>query len=69
MKRVVLIGGGAKMRNLDTFFEKELGVPAVVGNPFTALKSDAPQVNQQLLEEHGNAFVIALGLAMREIIR
>ena len=69
VKRIVLIGGGAKMRNLDTYFAQELGVPAEVGNPFKALNSDAPQVNQHLLEEHSNAFVVALGLAMREIIR
>lgn len=69
VKRIVLIGGGAKMRNLDSYFTQELGIPAAVGNPFEGLKSDSPQVNQQLLEEYSNVFVIALGLAMREVIR
>ena len=57
------------MRNLDTYFAQELGVPAVVGNPFEALKSETSELGQQLLAEHSNSFVIALGLALREIIR
>jgi hypothetical protein len=69
VKRIVLIGGGAKMRNLDKYFAQDLGVPAVVGNPFLSLNTDGTQVNQQLIEEHGSVFVVALGLAMREIIR
>jgi type IV pilus assembly protein PilM len=69
VKRIVLIGGGAKMRNLDKYFAQDLAVPAVIGNPFPSLSTDTAQVNQQLIEEHGNVFVIALGLAMREIIR
>lgn len=69
VKRLVLIGGGAKMRNLDAYFSQNLGVPATLGNPFQNLDTSAPQVNSQLLAEHGNALVIALGLAMREIIR
>ena len=57
------------MRNLDKYFAQDLAVPAVIGNPFPSLSTDTAQVNQQLIEEYGNVFVVALGLAMREIIR
>lgn len=69
VRRIVLVGGGAKMHNLDTYFSQNLGVPASIGNPFHSLDVDASQVNQQLVAEQGSALVVALGLAMREIIR
>ena len=69
VKRIVLVGGGAKMANLDTYFSQNLGIPASIGNPIESLATDASQVNQHLIQEHGSAFVVALGLAMREIIR
>ncbi|MEO6906865.1 MAG: type IV pilus assembly protein PilM, partial [Abditibacteriaceae bacterium] len=69
VKRLVLIGGGAKLHNLDTYFSQNLNMPTIVANPFQNLNIDAPQANQQLATEHGSTFVIALGLAMREIIR
>jgi len=69
VKRIVLVGGGAKMANLDTYFSQNLGIPASIGNPLQSLATDASQVNQHLIQEHGSAFVVALGLAMREIIR
>jgi type IV pilus assembly protein PilM len=69
VKRIVLVGGGAKLHNLDKYFSQNLGVPAIVGNPLQSLTTDSSQVNPQLIKEHGNAFVVALGLAMREIIR
>jgi type IV pilus assembly protein PilM len=69
VKRIVLVGGGAKMTNLDAYFSQNLGIPASIGNPIESLATDASQVNQHLIQEHGSAFVVALGLAMREIIR
>jgi Tfp pilus assembly PilM family ATPase len=69
VKRIVLVGGGANMANLDTYFSQNLGIPTSIGNPIQSLSTDASQVNQHLIQEHGSAFVVALGLAMREIIR
>jgi len=69
VKRIILVGGGAKMHNLDTYFSQNLGVPASVGNPLQSLATDTSQVNQQVIAEQGSALAVALGLAMREIIR
>ena len=40
--RLVLVGGGAKLRNLDEFLTGNLGVPTSVGNPFAHIKVDTP---------------------------
>ena len=36
--RLVLVGGGAKLRNLDVFLHQNLGVPTLIGNPFSAIE-------------------------------
>jgi len=67
--RLLLIGGGAKLRNLDAYFTQNLGIPTSLRNPLEHVKLDAPQVNPQLVEQQGSAFAVALGLALRELIK
>ncbi len=69
VQRVTVIGGGAKLKNLDAYLTQELGLPAVVGNPLAPLDVKAPQLPPGYIEENGTLFTVALGLAMRELTK
>lgn len=70
VKKVYLVGGGARLKNLDRFLEQQLGVPVEVANPFKYLDASA------MIERFGEAYVneiapymvIAVGLALRELL-
>jgi len=69
VQRVTIVGGGAKLKNLDAYLTQELGLPATVGNPLAPLDVKAPQLPPGYIEENGALFAVALGLAMRELTK
>lgn len=69
VQRVMIVGGGAKLKNLDVYLTQELGLPAVVSNPIAQLNIKAPQLPPGYVEENGTLFTVALGLAMRELTK
>ncbi len=66
--RLVLVGGGAKLRNLDEFLTGNLGVPAMVGNPFAHIKVDTPGLPPEFAPTNAPLCAVALGLALRDFI-
>ena len=66
--RLVLVGGGAKLRNLDEFLANNLGVPTVVGDPFAHIKVNAPGLPTEFAPTNAPLCAVALGLALREFI-
>ena len=68
ISRLVLMGGGAKLRNLDVFLTQMLGVPTVVGNPFTLIPVRSAKLPADYATENGPMCTIALGLALRDFI-
>lgn len=64
--RVLLTGGTALLRHLDTFFQEKLGVEVSFFNPFTAIS-----VDPSLQEDTENLFLMAssTGLALRRAIK
>ena len=66
--RLVLVGGGAKLRNLDEFLTGNLGVPASVGNPFAHIKVDTPGLPPEFVPTNAPLCAVALGLALRDFI-
>ena len=66
--RLVLVGGGAKLRNLDEFLTGNLGVPASVGNPFAHIKVDTPGLPSEFVPTNAPLCAVALGLALRDFI-
>ncbi|MGH2348625.1 MAG: type IV pilus assembly protein PilM [bacterium] len=63
--RVVLSGGTARLRNLDRFLSLELGVPAVVGNPFIDVEVPDKVLPAPEREQAAPAMTTAVGLALR----
>lgn len=61
---IVLVGGGAMTAGLDSVVSQTLGIPAIIGNPFTAM-GNAARVNRHSLLRDAPRFAIACGLALR----
>ncbi|MFH1346880.1 MAG: type IV pilus assembly protein PilM [Spirochaetota bacterium] len=66
IERVVLSGGGASLLGLDKYFEKQINLPTVVGNPFS--KVDYPQAIDPFVKELCPTFSVAIGLGLREFV-
>jgi Tfp pilus assembly PilM family ATPase len=69
VRRITLIGGGAKLTNMDAYFTQSLGIPTAVGNPAARLPVHAPKLPPDYVEENGTLYTVAIGLAMRELVR
>ena len=67
VRRVVLIGGGAKLKNIDAYFTQSLGMPATIGDPLAHVTVDVPRLGEQYATENSPSFAVALGLAMGEL--
>jgi type IV pilus assembly protein PilM len=66
VQSITLVGGGAQLRNLDTYLTQTLGIPSVVGNPlhgFSWSKSQGQEAAQQ-----APVYAVAVGLALRNLL-
>ena len=66
IERVILAGGGANLLGLDKYFEKQINLPTVVGNPFS--KIDYPPAIDPFVKDLGPALSVAIGLGLRKFI-
>jgi hypothetical protein len=69
IRRITLVGGGAKLKNLDAYFTQSLGIPTTVGNAASRLPLRSSRLSQDYVDENGTLFTVAIGLAMRELMR
>lgn len=63
--KVVLIGGGTLMKGITEIAKEIVGIPVVVGLPFD--KVEAPVFLNNVLNEAGPEFAVAIGLALRKL--
>lgn len=63
--KMVLIGGGARMKGLAERMGQEFQFPITFGDPFS--KAESPAFLQDILTESGPEFAIALGLALKQL--
>lgn len=59
-RKILLVGGGAKLIGLPEYLNKELNVPTEIFNPFIGLDKPA-----KFADESDPEFALAIGLAMR----
>ena len=60
--RVVLTGGGAQLKNLDKYLNRQLDIPVEVFNPLDGIEHP----DDAELLENASSFCVAIGLAMRK---
>ncbi len=65
---ILLCGGSAVIPGLAEFIQNETGVTTEVANPYQHLICDTQQVSKSYLADVGPATVVAVGLAMRDML-
>jgi type IV pilus assembly protein PilM len=65
--KVILSGGDAQMKSLAKYIEDEVEIKTYVGNPWARISY--PPALGSVLETIGPHFAVAVGLAMREIVK
>lgn len=63
VKQILLTGGTAKLPGINTFFAQQLGVEAIIGNPWGILANQ--EVPKEIVDNAPD-YAIAVGLAMRD---
>ena len=64
--KILLTGGSARLRNIDSYFANELGIEVTLGNPLEGIVANVP--NPEQLQEHMLELTAAIGLALREAV-
>ncbi len=67
VEKIILSGGSAFLPNLNVYFEQLFNKPAVIGNPWD--KVVYAEELKPILDEIGSRLSVAIGLAMRDIIK
>lgn len=65
VQQLILADRGAKLKNLDRYFEQVLGIDVEIGNPIQFLSFDEAQFPLAYLTENATTFATAIGLARR----
>lgn len=62
--RIVLVGGGAQLPGIAEYFSRELGIPALTGDPFAGIAYN--ESIKPILSRFSLHLSVAAGLAMRK---
>jgi type IV pilus assembly protein PilM len=65
---ILLCGGGAKLKSLAQLLTDDLGIPARVASPFKFTQVTARNLSAEYLESVAPEFVVAVGLAVRDMV-
>ena len=67
INRVILTGGGAKLRGLPAAIGDSLGFRVELGDPWLTITADENRFDTQYLTRYGPEFAVPLGLALRGV--
>ncbi|MBU0730783.1 MAG: pilus assembly protein PilM [Proteobacteria bacterium] len=67
VSKLVLSGGGAKVKGLCDFFHKETGINVEVFNPFSGTSSDPNKIDAEYLKNLAPEMALSSGLATRPV--
>lgn len=65
LSRIIISGGGGKLKGLDSFLRNRFNIPAEVFNPLSSLIIGDEVIGKVNLKESGATFGTAVGLALR----
>jgi type IV pilus assembly protein PilM len=65
LSRIIICGGGGKLKGLDAFLRNRFNVPVEIFNPLSSLIIGDEVIGKINLRESGTTFGIAVGLALR----
>lgn len=67
IERILLAGGGAKLRGLPSAINEALGLRVAVANPWLSVQTEQSGVDTGFLQAYGPEFAVPLGLALRGV--
>lgn len=65
LTRIILSGGGSKVKGLAEFISKELGIEVKTFNPFAGMKVNEKKIDRDYIDAIAPQMSIAAGLAIR----
>jgi type IV pilus assembly protein PilM len=63
--KIMMVGGGSSLKGLTDLAKDSFQTPVVAGNPFS--KTEAPAFLENILQETGPEFAVAVGVALRKL--
>jgi type IV pilus assembly protein PilM len=66
LHQILLSGGSARVKGLDSFLGQRLKLEVQVNDPFLNVKINAKKFDAEYLKEHAPAAAVAVGLALRK---
>lgn len=67
VNKIILSGGGAKVKGLLEIMQEETGIPVEIVNPFGGLVYNPKSFDEEQLQELGPYFGVAVGLGTRRL--
>ncbi len=68
ISKIVLSGGGAKVKGLCEFFQKETGIPAEIFNPFVNTNFNDKKIDSEYINFIAPEMALSTGLATRPVV-
>jgi type IV pilus assembly protein PilM len=67
ISKVMLSGGGARLKNIDKFFSDKLGLTTEIANPFKNIEIGSKHIEEEILRENAPMLMVGVGLALRKV--
>ncbi len=67
VNKIMISGGGAKVRGLQQMMQEQISIPVEIANPFNAVAFNPKNFDPGYLEDIGPIFGVAVGLATRRL--
>ena len=68
VERILLSGGGSRLRNIEKYLSDKLGVPVDFADPFRQIRVPTKGALGQLVEAYSASFSVGVGLALRRFV-
>ena len=68
VSKVVLTGGSARMKGIDTYMSHKLSIRAEIADVFNQTAINTGRVPSDFLAEHGPVLAVVTGLALKELV-
>lgn len=65
--KLILSGGGAKVKGLTDFFKQEIEIPVEIFNPFANMDAETSPIDPEYLQHIGPEMALSTGLATRPV--
>ena len=65
ISKIILSGGGGRIKGIDRFFAEETGIPVTIFNPFNKAKHDSQKIDDDYIKYMAPEMTLSTGLATR----